>query len=166
MKTNFLILFLFCQFQVLTQTVDTLSARQLYAKADILQKSNQDDALATIQMGIDKAIRLKDSSGIGLGYNEKGTLLTNMGNFEEAKLNLYAALNLQKELKDTCRMASIYNNIVFLNIQKGERGTAFKNLEEAFRLLELGCSSKQILGEAFIHKGIILSQLIKNLDLY
>lgn len=159
MKTFLAILFTLSHFIGIAQSTDTLSIIEFYAKAEALQKSNQDKALTTIQMGIDKALKIGDTIGLGVGYYEKGKLLVNLGNFEDATTNYYAALKVHKRLKDTCKIVSIYNNLVFLNIQKGAIGSAFQFIDTAFNLTKIGCTSKRVRGDNFIHQGMILTNL-------
>jgi len=141
------------------QSGSTESVNNYYEQAKKLTKTNQDEALSILQIGLDLANKIEHIESVGDGYALKASILSDLGDYGTSKINHIAALKIRHQLKDSCKIGETYKNLAYLYNQTREHGQALIYLDSAEIVLSKGCFQQHFLGRTYIQKGAILSDL-------
>jgi tetratricopeptide (TPR) repeat protein len=93
-------------------------------------KGNLQKADSINNMDLENAIKFKDSMGMGLAYDFKGTINQNMSYYNIALTNVQKGLKIFEKLKDSIRIADTYNHLGTLEYN-------LENLEKAIQYNEI-----------------------------
>ena len=111
---------------------------QAYRGLAILEFSqgNLNKADSINQLDLVHAIKFKDSTGMALAYDFKGTINQNKGYYEIALTNVLKGLKLFELIGDTIRIADSFNHLATLEHNLGNHSKAIEYNEEALKIYE------------------------------
>lgn len=135
---------------------------RLVVKRDIafaMYRYAPDSAMIWAREGLSDAERIKDQNGISMMSQMIGTILTRMGQYNEAQTSYLKALRIREELGIADAMASTQNNIGIVYIYLKDFDEALQSFQLADSLIQpfpeddLNYSIRLNFGEAFEKKN-------------
>ncbi len=93
-------------------------------------KGNLQKADSINNMDLENAIKFKDSLGMGLAYDFKGTINQNMSYYNIALTHVQKGLKIFEKLKDSIRIADTYNHLGTLeyNLENFKKAIAYNKI--------------------------------------